>query len=81
MTTFVLDMNFGTAHIKIFVYADDHPPPHCHLLRKDGTETRVAIPTMIILTGPKLSKKEENLVLDNLDALCDEFERLNPPTH
>lgn len=80
MTIFV-KMNFGTRHIKIFVYGGDHPPPHCHLLRKNGVETRVAIPTMIILTGPKLSKTEENLILDKLEELCDEFETLNPPTH
>ncbi len=74
-------MNFGTAHIKIHVYSNDHPPPHCHLRRKGGKETRVAIPSLLILTGPDLSKEEEDLILDKLEILCDEFDQLNPPIH
>lgn len=74
-------MKFGTKHIKIYVYTNDHPPPHCHVRRKNGTETRVAIPSLVILSGDDLSKEEENLVLENLEKLCDEFERLNPPMH
>jgi len=73
-------MNFGTKHFKILVYAGDHPPPHCHVIRK-GVETRVVIPTLSILSGPELSKKEERRVLKSLDAMCNEFDRLNPFQH
>lgn len=76
-----MSTNFGTKHIKIFVHDFDHPPPHCHVLRSNGVETRVTIPTMMILTGPKLSGTEEDLILDKLDELCDEFDRLNPSIH
>lgn len=73
-------MNFGNRHIKIHVYVDDHPPPHCHVLRS-GVETRVAIPSMLVLSGPKLDRQEVTMVMNVLDELCDEFDRLNPPQH
>lgn len=73
-------MNFGTKHVKIFIYPGDHPPPHCHVLR-GGIETRVAIPTLLILSGPKLNKVEEEMILDQLDEMCAEFDRLNPILH
>lgn len=62
------------------VYSADHPPPHCHVLR-GGKETRVVIPTLTILSGPKLSKEEEQMILDKLDDMCDEFDKLNPVQH
>lgn len=71
-------MNFGTKHIKIKIYPDDHPAPHCHIERSNGEVTRVLIPTLIILSGPSLSKVETNLVLDRLDDLCDYFDQLHP---
>jgi len=73
-------LNLGTRDIKIFVYPGDHPPPHCHVRRKES-ETRVAIPSMMILSGPELSKKEEEMVLSRLDKLCAEFDKLNPQQH
>ncbi len=73
-------MNFGTRKIKIHVYAGDHNPPHCHVTR-GGRETRVAIPTLVVLTGPQLSKEERNLVISKMDELCQEFEKLNPNHH
>ncbi len=74
-------MNFGTKHVRVMVYAGDHPPPHCHVVRKDGSETRVIIPTLIILTGSKLTREERDLIIEKLDELCDEFDKLNPQQH
>jgi hypothetical protein len=73
-------MNFGTKHVKILIYPGDHPPPHCHVIRR-GIETRVVIPTLLILSGPKLSKIEECMILNKLDKMCAEFDRLNPLQH
>lgn len=74
-------MNFGTSHIKIKIYAGDHPPPHCHVERTNGVVTRVTLPLLLLLTGPPLSKVEKDLVLDRLDDLCDYYDQLNPKTH
>lgn len=73
-------MNFGTEHVKIFVYADDHPPPHCHVIRR-GIETRVTVPALLILSGPKLNRMEESMILDQIELLCAEFDKLNPVKH
>ena len=74
-------MNFGNKHIKIKVYANDHPPPHCHLIRTDGSVTRVALPTLLILTGLELSRSEKEMILEKIDKICAEYEKLNPNNH
>lgn len=74
-------MNFGTKHLKLKIYPGDHPPPHCHLERADETVTRVAIPTMIILSGPQLSRVERNLIMDNIEKLCNYYDEINPDVH
>jgi hypothetical protein len=71
-------MNYGTKQIKLFVYAGDHPPPHCHLVRADKSVTRVALPSLIILSGLPLSKDERSLVLVKMEILCTAFDSLNP---
>ncbi|MFP9097928.1 DUF4160 domain-containing protein [Flavobacterium sp. RHBU_24] len=67
--------------LRILIYDNDHPPPHCHLRRSDGSESRVAIPSLKVMTGPALSKKEKEAILDQLDELCDKFDQFNPPKH
>lgn len=67
--------------MRIFVYDNDHPPPHCHLRRSDGSETRIAIPSLIVMTGPALSKQEKAYLLKRIEELCEKFDRLNPAIH
>jgi hypothetical protein len=74
-------MNFGNKHIKIKVYANDHPPPHCHLIRSDGSVIRFALPTLVILTGPELTRIEKEMILKSIDKICAEYEKLNPDNH
>jgi hypothetical protein len=73
-------MNYGNREIGIYINYDDHPPPHIHV-RRNGTETRVVIPTLRILSGPALSANERHLVIQNMDFLCDEYDRINPKRH
>lgn len=73
-------MNYGTEVIGIYIRFGDHPPPHIHV-RRGGQESRVAIPTLKVLTGPPLSKTERELIIDKLDFLCDEYDRINPTRH
>ena len=74
-------MNFGTKHIKIFVYAEDHPPPHCHVVRTDKSVTRVVLPTLKELTGAPLSRIEKDLILKRLDEICEAYDEKNPKKH
>jgi hypothetical protein len=73
-------MNYGTKKIGIFIYSEDHPPPHVHV-RRGGQETRVVIPTLKILSGKQLSKTELDLISENIDFLCEEYDRINPSIH
>ncbi len=73
-------MNYGNDVIGIYIRFGDHPPPHIHV-RRGGQETRVAIPTLKILTGITLSKVERELIIEQLDFLCDEYDRINPIRH
>jgi hypothetical protein len=73
-------MNYGTKRIGIYIHDEDHPPPHVHV-RRGGRETRVVIPTLKILSGIALSKVEQELILENIDFLCEEYDRINPSTH
>ena len=67
-------MNYGTKKIGIFINYMDHPPPHVHV-RRAGKETRVVIPTLAILSGIALSKMERDLILSNIEFLCEEYDR------
>jgi len=75
-----IQMNYGNKEIGIYINYEDHPPPHVHV-RRGGIETRVVIPTLRILSGPGLSIKEQNLIIQNMDTLCDEYDRINPKRH
>jgi hypothetical protein len=71
-------MNIGTNGFRIIIRGNEHPYPHCHVRWKDGTESYVLIPSLQVLFGKKLTKAVEKMLLDNLDALCDEFDRICP---
>lgn len=73
-------MNFGNHRIKLHIYANDHPPPHCHVQVK-GKETRVILPSLKILSGPSLSSEVLEFLLDRLDVLCTAYDELNPKQH
>ena len=71
----------ATIKIKIKIYVGDHPPPHIHLHRKDRSITRVALPTLLLLSGKPLNKEELDLVIEKYDLLCEEYDRINPKKH
>jgi hypothetical protein len=66
----------GNGKYRVYIYAD-HPPPHCHV-RTAGTDLRVMLPTLEAMDGQTLKKDLRNLLLDNLDRLCEKWSELNP---
>lgn len=62
----------------VWVYANDHPPPHCHIRRNDGDEIVVTLPLMEPLYGGELTKKEFQAIQDNIDTLLIAWEAYNP---
>ena len=67
--------------LAIYVYSSEamqrHHSPHCHI-RSTGGEIVVALPTLVIIVGGKLSKRAKSLLTENLDKICDAWNQLNP---
>lgn len=70
---------FGNAKFKVYVYSDDHPPPHCHIRFSDGEDVSVDIPLIIPRYGMEISKNVEKAIVAHLEELCDAWEQLNKP--
>lgn len=62
----------------IYVYAEDHAPPHCHVRFKDKKELSIILPTITGMYGAKIPKEVKKVIMDNIDALSDMWEELNP---
>ena len=66
--------------IKIYLYDNDHNPPHFHAIY--GSEAAlIEIDTLVVLAGnipPAQLRKVRNWAKDKQAALRTEFERLNP---
>lgn len=65
-------------NFSVYVYDEDHPPPHCHVRFSNGKELVVTLPLLKPLHGGKLDKRVRRVLSENLDQLVSEWERLNP---
>jgi len=66
-------------NLKIQVFADDHNPPHFHVVTPDH-EALVALATLTVLRGTirrRDLKTAVEWVRANREAVADEWERLN----
>jgi hypothetical protein len=61
---------------KVYVYANDHLPPHCHVRYKDGSETSIDLPLLIPRYGATISKEIEEMLELNIDKLCNAWDKL-----
>lgn len=65
----------------ICVYASEatqrHHLPHCHVRSPNG-DVVVALPLLRVLVGKRLPKRARALLLNNLEAICDAWTKLNP---
>lgn len=69
---------FNNNRLKIYVYAGDHPPPHCHVVFRDGNSASIDIPLIEARYGYKLSVEVRDIIEINLDKICEAWEKLNP---
>lgn len=67
-----------SAKYSIYIYSEEHLPPHCHVRYKDGSEVCVDIPLIIPRFGVTISKELANLIIKNIDKLCEKWDELNP---
>ena len=65
----------------VYIYPDDHPPPHCHIRYCDEEESVVGLPLLNHLYGIKSIRKVHNELIKNIDLLIDKWEELNPNKH
>jgi|GEM_PF-1779195 hypothetical protein len=66
------------SNFKIYVYPNDHPPPHCHVVFRDGTDITVDLPLIEVRYGAKISKEIKVAIEEALDKICDAWDALNP---
>lgn len=69
---------YRTANFSIHVRGDDHPPPHCHVRFKDGSNVSVTIPLIEPMYGATISSEVRKAIEDNLDAIADKWDALHP---
>ena len=54
---------------KVYIYANDHNPPHCHVICSDGEEQLITIPDLKVLIGADLNRQVKNLLIENLEKM------------
>jgi hypothetical protein len=69
---------YSTHNFSIHVWGDDHPPPHCHVRFKDGSNVSVTIPFIEPMYGATISLEVREAIEDNLDAIADRWDALHP---
>lgn len=74
MATFVLP----GAGFKVCIYDVDHPGPHCHVIYTNEEVTVVNLPSLTVKHGPNLTRQIKTFLLENLETLCDEFDKRHP---
>jgi hypothetical protein len=71
----------GNKNYKIYVYPEDHPPPHCHVRFKDGRDVTVDVPLIEPRYGATISKEVRETIADNMEEICKAWEELNEKQH
>jgi hypothetical protein len=64
----------------ITMYADDHAPPHFHVVAKDGKQALVAISALTVLAGTVERKTLDETLMwaeNNLEFLIEKWDELN----
>ena len=68
----------GTNYI-IYVYPEDHAPPHCHVRYSDnGIESLVDLYLFDVIEGRAITRKIRAHLKANQELLITSWERLNP---
>jgi hypothetical protein len=69
----------------VVIYANDHPPPHVHAIRRDGAWARLALNwpdgpvTLIDQSGFRLAEMSAigEMVATDLTAICEQWRRIH----
>jgi tyrosine-protein phosphatase YwqE len=72
---------FSESDFKIYVYDDEHPPPHCHVIFNNGTELCITLPLLTEMFGKTIKKSVRKFLEKNIEVLVEEWEKRNPKNH
>lgn len=63
----------------VYVYPEDHAPPHCHIRYKnDEAESVVGLPLLNLIAGKPVPRPIRNILSNKIDELTKAWEQLNP---
>jgi len=63
----------------VYVYPEDHAPPHCHIRYKnDEAESVVGLPLLNLITGKPIPRAVRKALIENINELSKIWEQLNP---
>lgn len=62
----------------VYIYDDEHPPPHCHLIFNNSEEVVVGLPMLNVWYGRSITKKVRRFLEDNIDQLVDTWDSKHP---
>ena len=69
---------FGNTKFKVYIYKNDHLPPHCHVRFADGSEVRVMIPLVEPMDGSTISKEVSEAIVNKLNSLTRIWDKFHP---
>jgi Domain of unknown function (DUF4160) len=72
-------------NVRVVIYANDHPPPHVHAIRRGGAWARLALNcpdgpvTLIDQSGFRLAEISAigEMVAANMTAICEQWRRIH----
>ena len=58
----------------VYIYDDEHPPPHCHVIFNNDDEVVVGLPFLECWYGKTITKKVKRYLEDNLEILLETWD-------
>jgi hypothetical protein len=66
-------------NFNVYVYPEDHAPPHCHIRYKGNEpESVVGLPLFNLIAGVPVSKPIKKVLRQNINKLTKAWDQLNP---
>lgn len=62
----------------VYIYDDEHPPPHCHVIYNNEDEVVISLPFLEVLYGKKIKRRVRRVLENNLDLLLDTWDDKHP---
>lgn len=60
---------------KIYVYSNDHNPPHCHVIASDGTKWIISIPDLKVIVGEEPPRQLKDFLLEYLEEILKTWDK------